>query len=126
MRKIEAKHPDLNGILLTAVQQQMDPLQEQGYLQYRVLQEATARSQEQDWRDVVPSSRFAALVGMQLLALGCFIYALSGLRVVSILGEAPKWVGADGLSVTPGDASVEKVIRSSSSRASAITSRRPT
>ena len=48
---IESKHPELNGLLLTAVQQQLEPGQNPGYLQYRVLQEATARSQEQDWRE---------------------------------------------------------------------------
>ena len=43
-RKIENRHPELNGLLLTAVQQQVEGGQPTGYLQYRVLQEATARS----------------------------------------------------------------------------------
>ena len=43
--------------LLTAIQQQFGPGAEQGYLQYRLLQEATLRSQEQDWRDLVPAHR---------------------------------------------------------------------
>src|SRR5687767_12026763 len=46
--RIEKQHPELNGLLLTAVQQQLENDQAPGYLQYRVLQEATARSQEQD------------------------------------------------------------------------------
>ena len=106
--KIEAKHPELNGVLLTAIQQQLDPKQETGYLQYRVVQEATSRSQQQDWRQVVPGSRFLVGQLVHVIALGCFLYALSGLRVARIHGETPKWVGSDGVSVTPGDTSIER------------------
>ncbi len=96
-------------MLLTAVQQQQAaPGQEQGYLQYRVLQEATSRSQQADWRGVVPASRLFFGVMVQVLALGGFVYALSHLRVTKIHGVAPSWVGSDGVAVTPGDASVEK------------------
>ncbi len=107
-RKIEAKHPELNGVLLTAIQQERDPKQEAGYLQYRVIQEATAHSQKQDWRRVVPGSRFVIGQAVHLLALGCFLFALSGLRVARIHGEAPQWVGSDGISVTPGDTKLER------------------
>ncbi len=107
-KMIERKHPELNGVLLTAVQQQLESGQELGYLQYRVLQEATSRSQQNDWRGVVPASRFVVGVTLQLFAFGCFVYALSHLRVTKIHGETPSWVGADGVSVTPGDASVER------------------
>src|SRR5262249_7643754 len=79
-----------------------------GYLQYRVLQEATARSQEQDWRDAVPAKRFLIGQVVHLIALACFLVSLSHLRVVSIHGEAPAWVGTDGLSVTPGDTKIER------------------
>ena len=106
--KIEAKHPELNGVLLTAIQQQLDPKQETGYLQYRVVQEATSRSQQQDWRQVVPGSRFLVGQLVHVIALGCFLYALSGLRVARIHGETPKWVGSDGVSVTPGDTTIER------------------
>jgi hypothetical protein len=107
-RKIEAKHPELNGLLLTAVQQQVDPKKDQGYLQYRVLQEATARSQEQDWRDVVSPGRLFLVQGVHFVAFLCFVFALANLRVVTIHGEKPNWVGTDGIAVTPGDAKVER------------------
>ncbi|MEO6244851.1 MAG: hypothetical protein ABIQ12_05400, partial [Opitutaceae bacterium] len=107
-RKIEAKHPELNGVLLTAIQQDTDSKQEAGYLQYRVIQEATAHSQKQDWRRVVPPARFVVGQAVHLFALGCFLFALSGLRVAPIHGEAPKWTGGDGLSVTPGDTTIER------------------
>ena len=107
-QKIEEKHPELNGVVLTAVQQQLSPNQEQGYLQYRVLQEATARSQEQDWRDVVPGTRLLVGQIVHVVALILFALALTGLRVAKIHGETAQWAGADGISITPGDASVEK------------------
>ncbi|MBL9199675.1 MAG: hypothetical protein JNL39_04170, partial [Opitutaceae bacterium] len=107
-QKIERRHPELDGVLLTALQQQTEPGKEVGYLQYRVIQEATARSQQSDWRGVVPASRLWAGVAIQCFSLGCFVYALAGLRVAKINGEAPAWIGADGVAVTPGDASVEK------------------
>ncbi len=107
-RKIEDKHPELNGVLLTAIQQQLDSKQEPGYLQHRVLQEATAKSQQQDWRDTVPASRLVAVHAVHLVALVLFGFALANLRVTKILGETPRWVGADGVSVNPGDTSIEK------------------
>ncbi|MBL9211292.1 MAG: hypothetical protein JNL92_12555 [Opitutaceae bacterium] len=106
-QRIEKRHPELNGLLLTAVQQQVEGGQP-GYLQYRVLQEATARSQEQDWRDTVPGSRLVVGQVVHLVALVCFGFALGNFKTVTIHGEAPKWVGSDGVAITPGDASVER------------------
>jgi hypothetical protein len=106
-RKIEQRHPELNGLLLTAIQQQLAG-QSPDYLQYRVLQEATARSQEQDWRNTFPGVRLFTGQVIHLVALACFVAALTNFRVVTIHGEAPKWVGTDGVAVTPGDASVER------------------
>jgi hypothetical protein len=107
-RRIERRHPELNGLLVTAVQQQLEQGQQQGYLQYRVLQEATARSQEQDWCDLIPTARVAAGHAVHLGAAVLFGFALASLRVDRIHGEAPRWVGTDGVAITPGDTSVEK------------------
>lgn len=108
-QKIEKQFPELDGVLLTAVQQQLDRPQDAGYLQYRVIQEATTRSQQQDWRKVVPGVRFLAAVAVQVIALGCFVYALTGLPMPKATGEKKsEWVSSDGVAVTPGDASVEK------------------
>lgn len=107
-RKVEANHPELNGLLLTAVQQTIETGQEPGYLQNRVIQEATARSQEQDWTKVVPKRRMVAIQGLHLVALVCFAFALINLRVEPIIGEAARWTGVDGMTVSPGDTSIEK------------------
>ena len=106
-RKIETRHPELNGILMTAVQQRLEG-KDIGYLQYRVLQEATARSQEQDWRDIVPSARLLGMHGVHLVALLLFGFALAGLRVAQAPAEGTYWVGTDGVSVQPGNTSIEK------------------
>ena len=107
-RRIEKKFPELDGVLLTAVQQTSEGGRPAGYLQYRVIQEATARSQQQDWRAVVPTARLAGGAFVHLVALGCFVYALGALKVERVLGEATVWTGADGVAVTPGDAQIEK------------------
>ena len=107
-RKIEAKHPELNGLLLTVVQQSFEPGRQPDYFQSRLIQEANARSQEHDWRQVVPGWRLAAMQGVHLAALACFLVALAGLRITPVLGEAPGWVSTDGVAVTPGDASIER------------------
>jgi hypothetical protein len=106
-RRIEAKHPELNGLLITAVQQHVEG-KEIGYLQYRVLQEATAQSQEHDWRRVVPTGRLVVGQIVHLVALACFVAAAANLRIAPARGESPRWAGTEGVQVTPGDASVER------------------
>ncbi len=108
-QQIETAHPELKGLLLTAVQQNLAPGAEPGYLQHRVLQEATARSQEQDWRRVIPTSRVVMTQVVHVAAVLCFAYALANIRVVGPVQKAdPVWLGADGIAVTPGDASIER------------------
>lgn len=105
-KKIEAAHPELNGVLLTAVQQEVSG--SPNFFQFRVLQEAIARSQESDWRKVVAPSQLGLAHVLHLAALGCLAFVLLGLRVPTIHGEAPAWVGEDGVAVTPGDTSIER------------------
>ncbi len=107
-REIEARHPELDGVLLTAIQNTTPEGGHNGYLQYRVLQEATARSQDADWRKVVPTARFAWAHLAHLGALALLVFTLASLHVARIHGEAPAWLGADGVAVTPGDASIER------------------
>ncbi|MEY4939192.1 MAG: hypothetical protein RIQ93_927 [Verrucomicrobiota bacterium] len=110
-RKIEDRHPELNGVLLTAVQNGLLAGNEIGYLQYRVVKEATTRSQEKDWRKIVPTARVVITQAVHLLALGCFIATLASLRTPfpSVQGISEKAVvAADGVVVSPGDASIER------------------
>lgn len=107
-QQIEARHPELDGVLLTAVQHSAGGASGNSYLQYRVLQEATARSQDSDWRRIVPGSHFAIAQIVHLGALACAVIALASLWVRPIHGTAPAWLGADGIAVTPGDTSIER------------------
>ena len=110
-QQIEAAHPELKGVLLTAVQQNLARGVEPGYLQHRVLEEAVARSQEQDWRKVVPTSRLVWTQVAHVAALMCFAFALANIRIAGPVpkkAEALAWKGADGISVTPGDTSLER------------------
>ena len=107
-RRIERRHPELDGILITAVQRDAEAGKDPGYLEQRLLQEATARSQEQDWRDIVPRARLWSWVALNLAGLVMFTFALGGLRVTPVLGEKPAWVSREGVAVTPGDTAIEK------------------
>ena len=80
-QKIENAHPELKGVLLTAVQQNLHAGGEPNFLQHRVLEEAAARSREQDWRRVVPAWRILGAHAAQIAALAVFVFALTNLRM---------------------------------------------
>jgi hypothetical protein len=107
-RHIERRHPDLKGLLLTAVQQELPPGQTPTYLQYRVLQQALELSNVQDWRNVVPKSRFWLAQGLNLVAFALAMLVLPKLYVgpssVNAPAAAPLW----GVTVDPGDTTIEK------------------
>ena len=107
-RRIERRFPELDGVLITAVQRTSEPGSVPGYLEQRLLREATARSQQRDWREVIPRFRIWSWVLLQTAAAVMFTFALGGLRVKPVLGEKPAWVSRDGVAVTPGDTAIEK------------------
>ena len=109
-QKIEEANPELKGVLLTAVQQNLISVAEPTFLQHRVLEEAAARGREQDWRKVIPFSRVAGAHALQLVALAALVASLASLRVERKAGynSTEGWVGVDGLSISPGDTSIER------------------
>src|SRR5258706_7534663 len=54
--QIEARHPELEGRLLTAVQQPFDESR-LNYLQQRLIEETLAHGQQADWAGLIPRSR---------------------------------------------------------------------
>src|SRR6266481_8776192 len=54
---IEARFQELDGRLITAVQQQPSEGGEFNYLQERIVGEALAHDRKQDWTDIIPDSR---------------------------------------------------------------------
>jgi len=105
--EIEKEHPELQGRLITAVQQDAKSLQELDYLQQRVIEEALAHARTSNWRALFPGSRVAFAMTMQFCALALFGLALWQLRVPSGHGM---FVPFDelGISVTPGDVELER------------------
>ncbi|GAB1488373.1 hypothetical protein MASR2M8_08180 [Opitutaceae bacterium] len=107
--KVEATFPELNGVLLTAVQQQIDSPGELSYLQQRLLQQAVGKAQERDWRRVVPGSHLATTHLVHLATI--VILVLVGLRLPSSSARSRGQlfpVMNAGVSVTPGNTSIEK------------------
>ncbi|MBK9138313.1 MAG: hypothetical protein IPM17_06045 [Verrucomicrobia bacterium] len=106
-RQIEARHPELNGVLLTAVQQTPDPRRGLGFLQERVLFEALQKAGQSRWITIVPRSRILLAQAGQWAALAVFGFALWTLRPAPEVKFA--LVRADsGVTVTPGDVSLER------------------
>ncbi len=107
-RLLESRHPELEGVLLTAVQQRIESPEQRSYFQYRLLQDAVARLQALDVSAVIPRSRLLlahAAHAVSLVMLGLVLWQLAteprlpGLRPSS---------GVAGLEVTPGDTEIEK------------------
>jgi hypothetical protein len=106
-RRIEHRHPELNGLLLTAVQQRPPEGGSPSYLQHRLIELAAAHGREGDWRDVVPAAKLRLAQAAAVAALALLAAALAGLRIVGGRGGvdgAPRW----GVVVTPGDTSLER------------------
>ncbi len=106
--RIEAAHPELNGRLLTAVEQTATPQRGLNYLQTRVVFEACDHARNRDWRRAVP------LTG-QWLAHAAQLAALAALWLVvsqpdkktpsAVAGASPP---AHGVTVSPGDVTLER------------------
>ncbi|HEY5910347.1 MAG TPA: hypothetical protein VJA21_07060, partial [Verrucomicrobiae bacterium] len=106
-RQVEAKHPDLDGRLLTAVQQEPRATGELSYLQQRVLDETLAHHDRTDWSMLFPPSRVALAQAAHLAALVFLGVVLWGLRVPG--GHGLLVPRAElGVTVTPGDVTLER------------------
>src|SRR6266480_7703782 len=115
--EIEARHPDLDGLLLTAVQQEMRQMDHKttrpsvvsgqwSYLQERLVQEAIRHDQRCDWAEVSPQARLTTARVAHLLAFVLFGFVLLGLRTTGghkLLAR----ISETGITVTPGDVSIE-------------------
>jgi hypothetical protein len=107
-RQIEREDPKLHALLLTAVEQQPDPTSgELNYLQRRVVREALEHNRRRPWGHRVFERLFFTQCA-HLLALIAFVVALVGLRITTPPGRSFFGAPADGVTVTPGDASNER------------------
>lgn len=107
-RNIEAENPQLHALLLTAVEQKPDAAtQELNYLQDRVIREALAQDRGSLWRRRAASQlrlgrlgNAAALALLVIVLLTLYQSAPPRVAILKLAGRA--------VTVTPGDASVEK------------------
>ncbi len=109
-RQIEKENPDLQALLLTAVEQQPHPATgELNYLQQRVISEALEQHAASPWGQRISKQLYAAQRAHGL-ALAGFVIVLAALLVSSPPAKG-LWAGAgrsNGVTVTPGDTSVER------------------
>ena len=104
---VEQAHPDLKGLLLTAVQQQAPKGGRLTYFQDRILREAIAHSHRADWRSAVPGFRIGLAQLGHLTALAFFIFTLIQLRSPLSPTGSGFLASFTGLSITPGDTDLE-------------------
>lgn len=108
---LEARYPDLNGRLLTAIQQEPNAQGAYHFLQERLFEDAVRHSIDHNWGAVRPVSwittaRCAAWAGALLLAASFWVSPPAARPVLASMtgGETTP----DGVTVTPGDASIER------------------
>jgi hypothetical protein len=107
--RIEALFPELDGRLVTAVQQQRKPGEEFTYLQERVMREALSSSDRNDWFEIVPAWRLAAsklAASVALVTLGILLWRLphpKGHKNLFFTRNQDS-----GVTVTPGDVTIER------------------
>jgi hypothetical protein len=115
-RRIEARHPDLDASLLTAVEQTApNPLGRLGFLQEAVVSRVLDHRRTHDWRRVVPAS---ALVGLRMAHAASLVAFLAVSLVLVNRARSdlsrpglPLVANAKdpvGIEVTPGHTEIEK------------------
>ncbi len=105
--QIEARHPELDGLLLTAAQQHADGGGELNFLQERLIREAMAHSRKQDWAAIVPRSHLALAQLANVAALVILVLVLGQFRGTGGHHLFTKTPNSE-ISVTPGDATIER------------------
>lgn len=116
-RRIEARHPELRTVLLTAVEQVSTPRKDLGYLQKAVVCEAVAHGRLHNWATTVGGWRMAAARLFQFLALGVLVGVCIGLAntagassgfASAIFGNRPVADSNLEVAVDPGNCEIER------------------
>ncbi|MDG3004348.1 DUF4175 family protein [Paludisphaera mucosa] len=117
--RVEAAHPDLEAVLLTAVEDEFAPAtQPRGFLRQSVLDRAIEHGRGHDWPKAVVSPWRLAAARFGHAAAGCGVLAVFGLLAVQsreFIDRSPPRSSAAassaadaGLEVLPGDAEIER------------------
>lgn len=109
-RALEARYPELQGLLLTAVQLPAGDLADTNFLQRRVLRDAVAHAGRHDWTDLVPPARRWSARAAVTGGLAALVVSLGLLATLPAGSRRPGLaaLGLPGVEVTPGDVSLEK------------------
>jgi hypothetical protein len=115
-RQVEGQYPELQQALVTAVEQRPGPDGRLGFLQERVIEEAVDHAMENDWLGSVFRPRLLVAAWVQGFAIANALVMLVGLLIFASRIQSPEEAGLDrapslaafALSVTPGDAEVER------------------
>src|SRR5439155_10803009 len=106
-RQIEMRSPQLDGRLLTAVQQTASPGAELNYLQQRLIEEALRDSRQNDWAGAIPASRLALAQTAHWTALvlcALVLWNLPRTQSHSLLARISDF----SVTVNPGDTTLER------------------
>ena len=107
--QIEGRHPNLDGRLLTAIEQEPQGGRELSFMQERLVREVLAQHQRSDWAELVPDSRLRWAQAAHWLALVVLVAALAGLRATGghhLLARNPDL--DFHITVSPGDTRLER------------------
>ncbi len=108
-RKIETLDPELNGRLITVLQQQPGADGQLNYLQQRLVQEAIDCSRRTDWADATPLAKLRLAQVAHGSALAFLVAALFLLRGSGGGGSLLRGTTtSQGITVTPGNVSLER------------------
>lgn len=114
-RRVEAAHPELGALLLTAVEQNRLPREQIGYLQTKVIRDAVEHSRTHNWDRAVPASRLRLARLANWSALALLVAVCVGLANRSGASANAGLFSGIGLSgpelgivVDPGDCEIER------------------
>ena len=110
-KKLEAQFPDLEGRLITALQQSPDEKGQFQFLQEHLFTETLRHSSEQNWSSIVSDSSLLKMRIARAAVIAVFAFLLTRLPstpVRAVNGTAISEADENGVSVTPGDTELEK------------------
>ncbi|MFN0127665.1 MAG: hypothetical protein ACKV19_13370 [Verrucomicrobiales bacterium] len=110
--QLESRHRDLDGRLITAVQQEPDKKGNYTFLQERLFEDSVRHSVDHDWESVAPAWHLQASRVVAGAALAACLAGLVGVRTPPASPALASLTGGettpDGVTVTPGDVSLER------------------
>ncbi len=106
-RRIEARDPRLQGLLLTAAEQRPDAAGRFHYLQERVVSEALEANRRRPWGQESVERLFLMRAG-HLMALGVLVATLFVVQQAGQRGSRSLGTWLAGVEVTPGDCELER------------------